>query len=123
GDVQPGSAIGATPGLPSPLLAGADLVAGQVLALLPDQALAPVGEARPRSTVNVTVPAAGRRRQTVRSGPSATTRPATTSGSWFSASSRESVSTRTGNESGVSPRRSVPIMRGAASIAHIAMCA
>ena len=42
-DVQPGSAIGATPGIPSPLLAGADLVAGQVLALLPDQALAPVG--------------------------------------------------------------------------------
>ena len=43
GDVQPGSAIGATPGIPSPLLAGADLVAGQVLTLLPDQTLAPVG--------------------------------------------------------------------------------
>jgi len=43
GDVQPGSAIGATPGTPSPLLAGADLVAGQILALLPDQTLAPVG--------------------------------------------------------------------------------
>ncbi|MDD9206715.1 FAD/NAD(P)-binding protein [Georgenia sp. 10Sc9-8] len=32
GDVQPGSAIGATPGLPSPLLAGADRVAADVLA-------------------------------------------------------------------------------------------
>lgn len=31
GDVQPGSAIGATPGVPSPLLAGADLVAEQLI--------------------------------------------------------------------------------------------
>src|SRR5699024_1301190 len=31
GDVQPGSAIGATPGVPSPLIAGADRVAGRVL--------------------------------------------------------------------------------------------
>ncbi|WP_251840381.1 FAD/NAD(P)-binding protein [Oceanitalea stevensii] len=33
GDVQPGSAIGATPGVPSPLVAGADRAAAQVLAL------------------------------------------------------------------------------------------
>ncbi|MCM3661389.1 FAD/NAD(P)-binding protein [Georgenia satyanarayanai] len=33
GDVQPGSAIGATPGIPSPLVAGADRAAAQVLAL------------------------------------------------------------------------------------------
>lgn len=39
GDVQPGSAIGATPGVPSPLIAGADRAAAQVLAL--------VGEAVP----------------------------------------------------------------------------
>src|SRR5690625_7892570 len=34
GDVQPGSAIGAPPGLPSPLLAAADLGDGPGLALL-----------------------------------------------------------------------------------------
>ncbi|WP_043503711.1 hypothetical protein [Georgenia sp. SUBG003] len=34
GDVQPGSAIGATPGIPSPLLAGADRAAAQVLELV-----------------------------------------------------------------------------------------
>ncbi|PYF97252.1 FAD-NAD(P)-binding [Georgenia satyanarayanai] len=34
GDVQPGSAIGATPGVPSPLIAGADRAAAQVLALV-----------------------------------------------------------------------------------------
>ncbi|MPV51453.1 hypothetical protein GCG21_15845 [Pseudactinotalea sp. HY160] len=34
GDVQPGSAIGATPGVPSPLIAGADLVAGQVIEIV-----------------------------------------------------------------------------------------
>ncbi|WP_230976418.1 FAD/NAD(P)-binding protein [Georgenia wutianyii] len=33
GDVQPGSAIGATPGVPSPLIAGADRAAAQVAAL------------------------------------------------------------------------------------------
>ncbi|HLT85342.1 MAG TPA: hypothetical protein VKZ83_14005, partial [Phototrophicaceae bacterium] len=33
-DVQPGSAIGATPGVPSPLIAGADRAAAQVLALV-----------------------------------------------------------------------------------------
>src|SRR5690606_20385223 len=33
GDVQPGSAIGATPGVPSPLVAGADRAAAQMLAL------------------------------------------------------------------------------------------
>jgi len=33
-DVQPGSAIGATPGVPSPLLAGADRAAAQVLELV-----------------------------------------------------------------------------------------
>ncbi|WP_321573408.1 FAD/NAD(P)-binding protein, partial [Georgenia subflava] len=38
GDVQPGSAIGATPGLPSPLLAGADRAAAQVLALVREPA-------------------------------------------------------------------------------------
>ena len=33
GDVQPGSAIGATPGVPSPLIAGADIAAAQLLTL------------------------------------------------------------------------------------------
>lgn len=33
-DVQPGSAIGATPGVPSPLISGADRAAAQVLALV-----------------------------------------------------------------------------------------
>lgn len=33
GEVQPGSAIGATPGVPSPLIAGADIAAAHVLQL------------------------------------------------------------------------------------------
>ena len=39
---QPGSAIGAAPGVPSPLLAGADIAARSIIArLLPDAASAP----------------------------------------------------------------------------------
>ncbi|MGW7292676.1 FAD/NAD(P)-binding protein [Streptomyces xiamenensis] len=41
--VQPGSAIGATPGTPSPLLAGADRAAAQVLAVLREAGAEPVG--------------------------------------------------------------------------------
>ena len=41
GDVQPGSAIGATPGVPSPLIAGADRAAAQVLELVRERV--PVG--------------------------------------------------------------------------------
>ncbi|CAL9464217.1 hypothetical protein SUDANB171_02688 [Streptomyces sp. enrichment culture] len=41
--VQPGSAIGATPGTPSPLLAGADRAAAQVLAVVREAGAEPVG--------------------------------------------------------------------------------
>lgn len=54
---QPGSAIGATPGRPSPLLAGADIAAKQVLARATDRARSappPVGHPRPANRVQAT---------------------------------------------------------------------